>query len=169
MVCQVLCKYGVDELLIFVIMQIEFFFNFYVVSYVDVMGLMQVVQYSVGRDVFCFQGKFGLLSCSYLFDLVNNIDIGIVYLVMLNNVYFVGIDNFILCCYVVIIVYNGGVGSVLWVFFSDKVQVVNIINSMVSGDVYQMLIICYLLVELCCYLYKVNMVQKSYCCKQFFF
>lgn len=54
-----------------------------------------------------------MLSCSFLFDFVSNIDIGIVYLVMLNNVYFGGIDNLILRCYVVIIVYNGGVGSVL--------------------------------------------------------
>lgn len=43
MVCQVLWKYGVDELLILVIMQIEFFFNLYVVSCFDVLGLMQVV------------------------------------------------------------------------------------------------------------------------------
>lgn len=82
-----------------------------------------------------------MLSCNFLFDFVSNIDIGIVYLVMLNNVYLSGIENLMLWCYVVIIVYNGGVGSVLCVFLNDKIQVVNMINCMLLGDVYQILII----------------------------
>lgn len=43
MVRQALRKYGVDESLILVIMQIEFFFNSYAVSRFDALGLMQVV------------------------------------------------------------------------------------------------------------------------------
>lgn len=75
---------------------------------------------------------------------------------MLNNVYFGGIDNLISRRYVVIIVYNGGVGSVLRVFSNDKIQVVNIINIMTSGDVYQTLTIRYFFAEFRRYFYKVN-------------
>jgi membrane-bound lytic murein transglycosylase C len=56
---------------------------------------------------------------------------------MLNNVYLAGIDNPTSRRYAVITAYNGGAGSVLRVFSSDKVQAANIINSMTPGDVYQ--------------------------------
>lgn len=58
---------------------------------------------------------------------------------MLNNVYLAGIDNPTSRRYAVITAYNGGAGSVLRVFSSDKVQAANIINSMAPGDVYQTL------------------------------
>ncbi len=54
---------------------------------------------------------------------------------MLNNVYLAGIDNPTSRRYAVITAYNGGAGSVLRVFSSDKVQAANIINSMAPGDV----------------------------------
>ena len=92
------------------------------------MGLMQVVQHSAGRDVFRSQGKSGLPSRSYLFDPANNIDTGTAYLAMLNNVYLAGIDNPTSRRYAVITAYNGGAGSVLRVFSSDKVQAANIIG-----------------------------------------
>jgi membrane-bound lytic murein transglycosylase C len=52
---------------------------------------------------------------------------------MLNNVYLSGIDNPTSRRYAVITAYNGGAGSVLRVFSSDKVQAANIINSMAPG------------------------------------
>lgn len=137
MVRQASRKYGVDESLILAIMQTESSFNPYAVSHADALGLMQVVQHSAGKDVFRSQGKSGLPSRSYLFDPVNNIDTGTAYLAMLNNVYLSGITNPTSRRYAVITAYNGGAGSVLRVFSSDKIQAANIINSMTPGDVYQ--------------------------------
>lgn len=162
MVRQASRKYGVDESLILSIMQTESSFNPYAVSHADAMGLMQVVQHSAGRDVFRSQGKSGLPSRSYLFDPANNIDTGTAYLAMLNNVYLAGIDNPTSRRYAVITAYNGGAGSVLRVFSSDKVQAANIINSMAPGDVYQTLTTRHPSAESRRYLYKVNTAQKSY-------
>ena len=58
--------------------------------------------------------------------------------------------------------YNGGAGSVLRVFSSDKVQAANIINSMTPGDVYTTLTTRHPSGESRRYLYKVNTAQKSY-------
>jgi membrane-bound lytic murein transglycosylase C len=58
--------------------------------------------------------------------------------------------------------YNGGAGSVLRVFNSDKNRAFNIINSMAPGDVYQTLTTRHPSAESRNYLYKVNTAQKSY-------
>ena len=81
---------------------------------------------------------------------------------MLNNVYLAGIANPTSRRYAVITAYNGGAGSVLRVFSSDKVQAANIINSMAPGDVYQTLTTRHPSAESRRYLYKVNTAQKSY-------
>lgn len=161
MVRQASRKYGVDESLILAIMQTESSFNPYAVSHADAMGLMQVVQHSAGKDVFRSQGKSGLPSRSYLFDPANNIDTGTAYLAMLNNVYLAGIDNPTSRRYAVITAYNGGAGSVLRVFSSDKVRAANIINSMAPCDVYQTLTTRHPSAESRRYLYKVNTAQKA--------
>ncbi len=80
---------------------------------------------------------------------------------MLNNVYLAGIDNPTSRRYAVITAYNGGAGSVLRVFSSDKVQAANIINSMAPGrlpDADPR----HPSAESRRYLYKVNTAQKSY-------
>ncbi|MFV8775923.1 membrane-bound lytic murein transglycosylase MltC, partial [Yersinia enterocolitica] len=58
--------------------------------------------------------------------------------------------------------YNGGAGSVLRVFSSDKNQAVNIINNMAPGDVFQTLTTKHPSGESRRYLVKVNSAQKSY-------
>ncbi len=155
-------KYGVEESLILAIMQTESSFNPYAVSHADALGLMQVVQHSAGKDVFRSQGKWGTPSRSFLFDPQSNIDTGTAYLAMLNNVYLGGIDNPTSRRYAVITAYNGGAGSVLRVFSSDKGQAVNIINNMAPGDVYQTLTTRHPSQESRRYLYKVDTVQKTY-------
>lgn len=162
MVRQASRKYGVDESLILAIMQTESSFNPYAVSRSDALGLMQVVQHSAGKDVFRSQGRSGTPSRSYLFDPASNIDTGTAYLAMLNNVYLSGIDNPTSRRYAVITAYNGGAGSVLRVFSSDKIQAANIINSMTPGDVYQTLTSRHPSAESRRYLYKVNTAQKGY-------
>lgn len=162
MVRQASRKYGVDESLILAIMQTESSFNPYAVSRSDAMGLMQVVQHTAGKDVFRSQGKSGTPGRSYLFDPASNIDTGTAYLAMLSNVYLGGINNPTSRRYAVITAYNGGAGSVLRVFSSDKVQAANIINTMTPGDVYQTLTTRHPSAESRRYLYKVNTAQKSY-------
>ncbi|WP_121500649.1 membrane-bound lytic murein transglycosylase MltC [Entomohabitans teleogrylli] len=155
-------KYSVDESLILAVMQTESSFNPYAVSRSDALGLMQVVQHTAGKDVFRSQGKSGTPSRSYLFDPENNIDTGTAYLAMLNDVYLGGIANPTSRRYAVITAYNGGAGSVLRVFSSDRVQAVNVINTMAPGDVYQTLTTRHPSQESRRYLYKVDTAQKGY-------
>ncbi|ELY5827355.1 membrane-bound lytic murein transglycosylase MltC [Cronobacter turicensis] len=162
MVRQASRKYGVDESLILAIMQTESSFNPYAVSHADALGLMQVVQHSAGKDVFRSQGKWGTPSRSYLFDPQSNIDTGTAYLAMLDNVYLGGIANPTSRRYAVITAYNGGAGSVLRVFSSDKDRAVNIINQLSPGDVYETLTSRHPSAESRRYLYKVNNAQKMY-------
>ncbi len=162
MVRQAARKYGVDESLILAIMQTESSFNPYAVSRSDALGLMQVVQHTAGKDVFRSQGKSGTPSRSYLFDPQSNIDTGTAYLAMLNNVYLGGIQNPTSRRYAVITAYNGGAGSVLRVFSSDKIKAASIINSMQPGDVYETLTTRHPSAESRRYLYKVDTAQKSY-------
>ena len=162
MVRKAAAKYGVDSSLILAIMQTESSFNPYAVSNSDALGLMQVVQHSAGVDVFKMQGKWGKPSRNYLFDPENNIDTGTAYLSILQNSYLGGISNPTSRRYAVITAYNGGAGSVLRVFSSDKARAFNIINSMAPGDVYTTLTTKHPSGESRRYLYKVNTAQKSY-------
>lgn len=155
-------KYGIDESLILAIMQTESSFNPYAVSHSDALGLMQVVQHSAGLDVFRSKGRWGKPSRSFLFDPESNIDTGTAYLAILYNSYLGQIANPTSRRYAVITAYNGGAGSVLRVFSSDKDQAFSVINSMAPGDVYQTLTTRHPAAESRRYLYKVNTAQKSY-------
>lgn len=155
-------KYGVESSLILAIMQIESSFNPYAVSGSDALGLMQVVQHTAGKDVFQMQGKWGKPSRSYLFDPENNIDTGTAYLALLQNNYLGDIQNPASHRYAVITAYNGGAGSVLRVFSSDRSRAVSIINGMQPDEVYQMLATQHPAAESRRYLVKVNKAQKSY-------
>ncbi|QYM92084.1 membrane-bound lytic murein transglycosylase MltC [Dickeya zeae] len=162
MVRQASERYGIDASLILAIMQTESSFNPYAVSRSDALGLMQVVQHSAGRDVFKMRGKWGQPSRSYLFDPENNIDTGTAYLAMLKNVYLSGIQDPTSQRYAMITAYNGGAGSVLRVFSSDKDTAFGIINTMSSSQVYQTLTTRHPSAESRHYLYKVNSAQKNY-------
>ena len=155
-------KYGVDESLILAIMQTESSFNPYAVSHTDALGLMQVVQHSAGRDVFKMQGRWGQPSRSFLFDPENNIDTGTAYLALLQSNYLAGIANPTSRRYAVITAYNGGAGSVLRVFSSDKNQAFELINELQPADVYETLTTRHPSAESRRYLYKVNTLQKYY-------
>ncbi|PHM69011.1 putative transglycosylase signal peptide protein [Xenorhabdus sp. KJ12.1] len=159
---KVAIKYGIDESLILAIIQTESSFNPYAVSRSDALGLMQVMQHTAGRDVFKMQGKSGQPSRNYLFDPENNIDAGAAYLAILQNIYLGEIQNITSRRYAVITAYNGGAGSVLKVFSSDKKKAAQIINTMAPGDVYEVLTNKHPSAESRRYLIKVNNAQKSY-------
>nr|ACY01283.1 unknown [Erwinia pyrifoliae] len=155
-------RYGVDQSLILAIMQIESSFNPYAVSHADALGLMQVVQHTAGLDVFRMKGKWGKPSRSYLLDPENNIDAGAAYLSLLQGSYLAGISNPTSRRYAVITAYNGGAGSVLRVFSSDKDRAFSAINSLPPSEVYQTLTNKHPSAESRRYLYKVNNAQKGY-------
>lgn len=155
-------KYGIDESLILAIMQIESSFNPYAVSRSDAMGLMQIMPNTAGKDVFRSQGKSGVPSRSYLFDPESNIDTGTAYLAILQNSYLGELANPTSRRYAVITAYNGGAGSVLRVFHSDKKSAAQMINTMAPGDVYETLKNKHPAAESRNYLIKVNKAQKSY-------
>jgi membrane-bound lytic murein transglycosylase C len=161
LVRQAASRYGVDPSLILAIMQTESAFNPYAVSNADALGLMQVVQHSAGADVFKAEGHWGTPSRSYLFDPENNINTGTAYLAMLQNGYLGGINNPTSRRYAVITAYNGGAGSVLRVFSSDKDQAVDIINGMSPDDVYQTLSTRHPSSESRHYLLKVTKAQRG--------
>jgi len=162
MVRQAAEKYGVDQSLILAIMQIESSFNPYAVSRADALGLMQVVQHTAGVDVFRMKGKWGKPSRSYLLDPENNIDAGTAYLSLLQGTYLSGINNPTSRRYAVITAYNGGAGSVLRIFSSDKNVAFGKINNLSPSEVYQTLTTNHPSSESRRYLYKVNTAQKSY-------
>ncbi|WP_017347655.1 membrane-bound lytic murein transglycosylase MltC [Pantoea sp. A4] len=155
-------QYGVDASLILAIMQVESSFNPYAVSNADALGLMQVVQHTAGVDVFRMKGKWGQPSRSYLLDPANNIDAGAAYLSLLQNSYLSGIQDPTSRRFAMITAYNGGAGSVLRVFSSDKAQAFATINSMPPGTVYQTLIDQHPSAESRRYLSKVTSAQRSY-------
>lgn len=68
------------------------------------------------------------------------------YFIILYEEYLDGIINLILMCYVMIFVYNSGVGVVLKVFDYDKYEVIDCINEFLLDVVYCILIMVYLLV-----------------------
>ncbi|WP_075183146.1 membrane-bound lytic murein transglycosylase MltC [Pantoea sp. 1.19] len=162
MVREAAARYGVDQSLILAIMQIESSFNPYAVSHADALGLMQVVQHTAGVDVFRLKGKGGKPSRSYLFDPQNNIDAGAAYLSILQDSYLNGISNTTSRRYAVITAYNGGAGSVLRVFSSNKTTAFSKINNLSPAEVYETLTSQHPSAESRRYLYKVNNAQRSY-------
>lgn len=155
-------KYNVDEALILAIMETESSFNPYAVSRSDALGLMQVMQQTAGKDVFKMQGKSGYPSRNYLFDPERNIDAGTAYISILQERYLGTITNPTSKRYAVITAYNGGAGSVLRVFSSDRDKAPHIINKMSPDQVYKTLTTKHPSAESRNYLYKVDTAHKKY-------
>ncbi|MCR3755037.1 MAG: membrane-bound lytic murein transglycosylase C [Candidatus Westeberhardia cardiocondylae] len=149
-------RYGVDQSLILSIIQIESSFNPYAISHADALGLMQVVRHSAGRDVFKMEGKWGQPSRVYLLDPENNINVGTAYLAMLQSIYLNGIVDPVSRRYAVITAYNSGVSSVLSVFSKNHNEAFQVINSINSDEVFQIIYHNHPSLESRHYLYKVN-------------
>ncbi len=154
-------RYYIDERLILAIMEVESAFNPYAVSRTDALGLMQVQQHTAGRDIFKLWGKSGEPSRQYLLDPRNNIDMGTAYLSLLKTKYLAGINNPISLRYAMITSYNGGAGSVLRTFSSDRNQAINVINSMTPQQVYKTLVTSHVSQESRNYLVKVSKILDN--------
>ncbi|WP_294833249.1 membrane-bound lytic murein transglycosylase MltC [uncultured Gilliamella sp.] len=161
LVTQASNRYLIDERLILAIMEVESAFNPFAVSRTDALGLMQVQQHTAGRDIFKLRGKSGEPSRQYLLDPRNNVDMGTAYLSLLKTKYLAGINNPISLRYAMITSYNGGAGSVLRTFSSDRNEAINIINSMTPQQVYRKLVTSHVSQESRNYLIKVSKILDN--------
>lgn len=130
-------QYGVQESLIYSIMETESHFNPYATSHIPAYGLMQVVPSTAGRDVFQrIKKRNDQPDRSYLFNPTNNIDAGTAYLSILDDIYLKGVKHPLSREYCVISAYNGGAGNVLRTFSRDRKKAVQIINTLTPQQVY---------------------------------
>jgi membrane-bound lytic murein transglycosylase C len=155
--------YKVSPNLIYAIMKTESDFNPFAVSHVPAYGLMQIVPSTAGQDVSGFLGdKQGVPSRDFLFEPANNIRYGAAYLHILNYKYLAKIKDPVSREYCVIAAYNGGAGSVLKTFSSNRDQAPAKINRMHPGDVYKTLVAKHPAQETRRYVQKVVLAKKEF-------
>lgn len=114
-------RYEVAPALVYAIIHTESAFNPKARSYVPAFGLMQIVPRYAGKDASRFvYGEEKLLTENYLYDVRNNIEMGVAYLHILLTRSFRGVtvnDNRLLCS---IAAYNTGVGNVCRAFTGNR-------------------------------------------------
>lgn len=133
-------RHGISKSLIYAVIKTESNFNPFAVSTAPAYGLMQLVPASGGRDAYAYvTGKDVIPGRQYLFDPGNNIELGTAYLAIISRDYLGRITHPVSKEYCTIAAYNTGSGNVLRTFARDRVQAVNIINSMQPQQVYQRL------------------------------
>lgn len=102
-----------DPALVFAIIHTESYYNPTAASHANAYGLMQLVPSSGGRDA--YKAAFnddGVPTKEFLFKPNNNIRLGCVYVDILTNRYFKGIENQETREYLAISAYNTGAGNV---------------------------------------------------------
>lgn len=133
-------KYGIEERLILAIIKTESDFNQYAISRTGAVGLMQIMPATAGADVYKeLYKKEGKPTREYLFDPKNNIEMGSVYIDILKNRYLKDIKNTTSKEYCVISAYNGGAGTVLMTFNSDRTKAFSEINRQTPAQIYTVL------------------------------
>lgn len=106
-------RWRLPPALVLAIIHTESSFNPLARSPIPAFGLMQIVPQTAGRDVTEFmRGEQQVLMPDYLYDPRNNIEAGSVYLHLLFNRYFAGIDEQQSRWYLTIAAYNTGPGNV---------------------------------------------------------
>lgn len=156
-------RYGIDEVLIYSIMETESNFNPYATSHIPAYGLMQVVPSTAGKDVFTrVKQRNDQPSRNYLFNPANNIDTGTAYLTILRDNYLKDIRHPLSREYAMISGYNGGAGNVLRTFHADRRQAVNVINQLTPQQVYDRLHLKHPRAEARGYIRKVTEAQQRY-------
>jgi len=156
-------QYRVDAPLIYAVIEVESAFNPYAVSPASAYGLMQVVPATAGRDVFeRVKRTGGQPTREQLFKPPFNIDIGSAYLHLLQDVYLDEIRDGNSRRFAVIAAYNGGPGSTLQAFDSQRTRALERINRMSSAEVYQHLVRRHPFAETRGYLQKVRAAEQRY-------
>lgn len=114
-------KWGLPTPLILAIIHTESSFNPLARSHIPAFGLMQIVPTSAGKDITKFlNGKVELLPPSVLLQPERNIEAGSVYLHLLFNRYFKGVNEYKSKLYMSVAAYNTGPGNVARALTSTK-------------------------------------------------
>jgi len=131
-------RFGVSRSLVYAVMKTESAFNPYAVSSAPAYGLMQLVPSTGGRDAYKYvKGEDHTPTKEYLFEAENNIELGTAYINMIDQRFLGKITDPVSREYCTIAAYNGGAGSVLTLFSSDRARAVEIINGLPPSKVYQ--------------------------------
>lgn len=156
-------KYGIDEALIFSVIETESSFNPFAVSRSNAYGLMQVMPNTAGLDYFQRVKKRNIRPTrQYLFNAENNIEVGSGYLSVLRDIYLRGIHNSVSQEFCMIAAYNGGAGQLLRSFHRDRNKALAKINAMTSQQVYHYILKYHPKRESRNYLKKVIKFKKKY-------
>lgn len=130
-------QYRISPSLVFAVIRTESNFNPFAVSSAPAYGLMQLVPASGGREAYRkARGKDTVPSRDYLFDPVNNVELGIAYLNVLSYDQLEQIENAVSREYCVISAYNTGPRNVFKAFSSESASAIDQINSLQPPAVY---------------------------------
>jgi membrane-bound lytic murein transglycosylase C len=133
-------RYKLSEVLVYAIIRTESNFNQYAISRSGAVGLMQIMSQTAGKDAYKeLTGKTWAPTREYLYDAKNNIELGTTYLHILMHRYLSGIAHPLSHEYCVISAYNGGAGTVLRAFNTDRAKAKTRINALTPAQVYQVL------------------------------
>ncbi|MBN2965043.1 DUF3393 domain-containing protein [Sulfurospirillum sp. T05] len=133
-------RYNLSPALVYAIIRTESNFNQYAISRSGAVGLMQIMSQTAGRDAYKhLTGKEWAPTREYLYDAKNNIEMGTTYLHILRTRYLTGIDHPLSHEYTVISAYNGGAGTVLRAFHTDRDRAKARINATAPSGVYRVL------------------------------
>ncbi len=136
-------KHGVDAAHVLATIHTESYFNPAARSSCGALGLMQLVPEKGAADAYRkLEGKDLVPSASYLFDPEKNIELGCVYINLLQANYFVNVKNKSSNTFCSIAGYNTGAGNVAFAFTGKRElgSAVSIINTMEDKDVYSLLL-----------------------------
>ncbi len=133
-------RFMLDPALVFAVIHTESAYNPKAKSHVPAFGLMQIVPRYAGRDAYNFLYKEDkLLNENYLYESVNNIELGSAYLHMLITRSFRKVNDPQSRIYCAIAAYNTGAGNVSRAFIGTTKLYLAIpeINKMTADQVYQ--------------------------------
>lgn len=133
-------RFNISRNLIYAIMKVESDFNPFAVSSAKAIGLMQVVPSTAGSDTYEYlNNRKGTPSTKKLFVPRTNILYGTTYLHLLETRYLSAVSDPLSREYCIIAAYNGGAGTVLRTFDSNRQKAANKINQLPPGEVYKIL------------------------------
>ena len=132
-------RFTLDPALVFAVIHTESSYNPKAKSHVPAFGLMQIVPRYAGRDAYNFlYNEDKLLNENYLYESINNIELGSAYLHMLITRSFRKVNDPVSRVYCAIAAYNTGAGNVSRAFIGTTklYQAIPEINKMSADQVY---------------------------------
>ncbi|XBC39457.1 MAG: transglycosylase SLT domain-containing protein [Buchnera aphidicola (Nurudea shiraii)] len=123
-------KYNVDPNLVKSIICVESSGNIKAISRSKAIGLMQIKQFSAGKEVYRFQGKSGQPSIYDLYNPKTNIEIGTAYIHILQEKNLSGIHNLEILRYATIVSYSNGPNMLLKIFSNNRLSAIKKINKL---------------------------------------